>query len=67
MAESWEVERLKRVRQMWQERYPAEKRTGANVLSLSLWLDLHRPELLNSENGDAYQRLKSDLNGLWND
>lgn len=47
MTDAWEIERLKRVRQMWQERYPAGTRSGASVLSFSLWLDLHRPELLN--------------------
>lgn len=59
MTDAWEIERLKRVRQMWQERYPAGTRSGASVLSFSLWLDLHRPELLNYESGDACQRLKS--------
>lgn len=67
MTESWEIDRLSRVRQMWQERYPAEKRTEASVLSFSLWLDRHRPELLNYEGVDAHQRLKIDLSGLWND
>jgi hypothetical protein len=65
---SREVERRRTVRQLWQELYTEDERTGRNVLAFHLWLEQNRPELLHLGHGDlAYQHLKSDLDGLWRD
>ena len=63
-----ESERRRSVRQLWQERYSEDERTGRNVLGFHRWLEQNRPELLHQGHGDlAYQHLKSDLDGLWQD
>jgi len=63
-----EIERRRRVRQLWQERYAEDQRWGFNVLDFHLWLEQNHPELLHQGHGDlAYQHLKSDLDGLWRD
>jgi hypothetical protein len=62
-----ESERIRMVRELWQERYPEGERTGHHVLLFNGWLEQNRPELLNRRHGDSYQQLKSDLNGLWRD
>ena len=67
MAETWEVERVRRVREIWKDRYPIEKRTEASVLSFNDWLDRHRTELLDTEDGGSLENLKNDLKGFWND
>ena len=62
-----ETERVRFVRQLWLERYVEDQRTGDNVLAFHGWLEQNRPELLKRGVGDSYQRLKSDLRGLWKD
>jgi len=66
MAE--ESKRVARVRALWVERTPEEKRTGTEVLTFYGWLEQNRPDLLSAGVGDArYQHLKAELNGLFDD
>lgn len=68
MQSSHELDRRRTVRQLWLERYTEDQRTGHHVLAFHLWLEQNRPELLHQGHGDlAYQHLKSDLDGLWED
>jgi hypothetical protein len=49
-----ELERIRRVRQLWTERYFETERTGSNVLAFHAWLQQKRPELLSGKTGDSY-------------
>jgi hypothetical protein len=62
-----ESERIRMVCQLWLERYPEDQRTGNHVFAFHGWLLQNRSYLLNGKHGDSYQRLKSDLDGLWRD
>ena len=58
------VRRL-RVRQLFEAR-PSDGQTETGVLIFFCWLKQYHPELLpQGKHGDAYQHLKSDLNGLY--
>jgi hypothetical protein len=60
-----EVLRRDRVRQLFLARCP-NGRTANDVLTFFLWLHRCSPDLLPpSKQGDPYQRLKADLNGLY--
>ena len=56
--------RREHVRQLFVVRCPV-KRTANDVLNFFLWLRQCGPDLLQSKQGDAYQRLKVDLDGLY--
>lgn len=57
--------RREHVRQLFVVRCPA-KRTANDVLNFFLWLRQRGPDLLpRGKQGDAYQRLKVDLSGLY--
>jgi len=57
--------RREHVRQLFVARCPAT-RTANDVLSFFLWLRQSGPHLLaRSTQGDAYQQLKGDLDGLY--
>ena len=61
-----ETERVSAVRQLWLQHYAEDRRKGHNMLAFNGWLAQNRPELLPRGRGDTpYQRLKSDLRGLW--
>jgi hypothetical protein len=64
-----EDERRMAVRQLWLEQFSPERRTGNDVFRFYGWLYANRPELLpvTRAGADAYQALKSDLSGLWQD
>ena len=47
-----EIERRRSVRQLWQQRYSEDQRTGLNVLGFHRWLEQNRPELLHQGPGD---------------
>jgi hypothetical protein len=53
----------------WIVRQPEKQAGMANtdVLKFYGWMVVHRPELLPSKAGDAYQHLKVDLDGLVTD
>ena len=61
-----EREKLRRehVRELFVARSPMT-RTANDVLDFFLWLRQCGPDLLQSKQGDAYQRLKVDLDGLY--
>jgi hypothetical protein len=53
------------VRQLFEARY-GEERTETGVLLFFAWLEKHHRELLPLEKqGDLYQHLKGDLEGLY--
>ena len=58
-----EAVRVARVRQLWQVRAP-KQRTETELLIFYEWLEQHYPDLLKRGQGDPYQHLKVDLNGL---
>jgi hypothetical protein len=68
LGEMEKSKRVARVRALWLERTPEEKRTGNEVRAFYGWLEQNRPDLLSPGVGDTgYQHLKSDLNGLFDD
>jgi len=57
--------RRERVRQLFEARH-GEERTETGVLLFFAWLEKHHRELLPLEKqGDLYQHLKGDLEGLY--
>ena len=61
-----EAVRQARVRQLFIARYHRDNRTANYVLAFFGWLQAHFPELLpKRKQGDHYQHLKRDLNGLY--
>ena len=61
---STEAVRRVRVRQLFQAR-PFEQQTETAALLFYRWLEQHHPELLPRGQGDPYQHLKVDLEGLY--
>lgn len=60
-----ETLRRERIRQLFVVRCPAQ-RTANDVLNFFLWLRQCAPDLLPEDTrGDAYQRLKAALDGLF--
>jgi hypothetical protein len=59
-----EAVRRTRVRQLFEAR-PSSEHTETGVLLFYEWLQEHHPKLVPTEQGDAYQRLKMDLEGLY--
>ncbi len=60
-----ETPRRERIRQLFVVRCPTQ-RTANDVLNFFLWLRECAPDLLpEDKRGDAYQRLKADLHGLF--
>jgi len=55
------------VRKLFVERIPPGGRIGNNLLKFYGWLERNYPELLPEEKGDPYERVKSDLEGLYTD
>lgn len=63
-----EAVRIAQVRQLFKAHYPNEERTGNDVFAFFGWLEGHRPKLFpKPKQGDPYQFLKTDLNGLYKD
>ena len=60
-------EKREKIRELWLDRQPENKRQRNDVLIFFGWLEKNWPELLNRGHGDPYQNLKSDLSGLWSD
>jgi len=59
-------EKRAKLRELWLDRYPENRRSANNVMIFFGWLEKNWPELLSTE-GDPYQHLKADLSGLWKD
>lgn len=60
-----ETPRRERIRELFVARCPAQ-RTANDVLNFFLWLRQCAPDLLPEDRrGDAYQRLKAALHGLF--
>lgn len=60
-------EKRAKLRELWLDRQPENKRSGNDVLIFYGWLEKNWPELLTKGEGDPYQHLKADLAGLWKD
>jgi len=60
-------EKRAKLRELWLDRQPENKRTPNDLLIFYNWLEKNWPELLTKDHGDPYQQLKADLAGLWND
>jgi|SoiMethySBSTD1v2_1073268.scaffolds.fasta_scaffold430898_2 hypothetical protein len=59
-----EETRVSEVRRMFQKLYP--NATPNEVTTFYIWLEENGPDLLPpGNNGDSYQELKSELEGLW--
>jgi hypothetical protein len=64
MASTRNTARRNEVRRLFQTIYP--NATATEVLTFFEWLEANSPDLLPpDQNGDQYQLLKSDLEGLW--
>lgn len=59
-----EANRWIRVRQLFEAR-PSEERTESGILFFFAWLDKNYPDLLPRGPGDKFDRLKTDLKGLY--
>jgi hypothetical protein len=59
-------EKRAKLRELWLDRQPENKRSGNDVLIFYGWLEKNWPELL-TKGDDPYEQLKSDLSGLWKD
>ena len=65
-AEHSERTRSLNVRTLFADTHP-HRCTGKDVLRFYGWLEVHRRDLLPAATGDTYQKLKSDLTGLYED
>jgi hypothetical protein len=64
MANTRDTARRNEVRRLFQTIYP--NATAAEILTFFEWLDANSPDLLPSDHqGNQFQLLKSDLEGLW--
>jgi hypothetical protein len=60
-------EKRAKVRELWLDRQPENKRSANDVLIFYGWLERNWPELLTTGHGDPLKHLKADLAGLWKD
>ena len=64
MASTRDTARRNEVRRLFQTIYP--NATATEILTFFEWLDANSPDLLPPDrNGNQFQLLKSDLEGLW--
>ena len=64
MASTRDTARRNEVRRLFQTIYP--NATAAEVLTFYAWLEANSADLLPSDqNGDQFQLLKAELEGLW--
>jgi hypothetical protein len=64
MASTRDTTRRNEVRRLFQTIYP--NGTAAEVLTFFAWLEANSPDLLPPDrDGNQYQLLKSELEGLW--
>ena len=63
MASTRDTARRNEVRRLFQTIYP--NATAAEILTFFEWLEANSPDLLPPDQGNQFQLLKSDLEGLW--
>jgi hypothetical protein len=63
MASTRDTARRNEVRRLFQTIYP--NATSAEILTFFEWLEANSPDLLPPDQGNQFQLLKSDLEGLW--